>query len=62
MKDHSNGMSGRENQEAIYVIFRVYDLGQDRMGLKIYMDPETLRSKGFLSFREDTWSVTPSNP
>ncbi len=62
MQDLSNGTSGREKQESIYVIFRVYDLGQARVGLKIYMDPETMRSKRLLSFREDTWSVTPSKP
>jgi hypothetical protein len=61
MQKFSNGESGRDNQKSIYVIFRVYWLGQDKMRLRIYMDPEVLRAKGELFFQEETWSVTPSS-
>jgi len=53
MQDHSIA-SGCTS--AIYVIFRVYNLGQDNMGLKIYLDPETSRQ---LEFTAQTWSVVP---
>ncbi|KAH8895463.1 hypothetical protein GQ53DRAFT_855993 [Thozetella sp. PMI_491] len=70
MQDLSNGEDGREKQESIYVIFRVHDLGKANMGLRIYMDPETLRVRpgaeaeagSKLLFREETYSVVPSNP
>ncbi|ROW15001.1 hypothetical protein VPNG_03422 [Cytospora leucostoma] len=49
------------NNDAIYVIFRVYNLGRaDRpLGLRVYLDPETLRLSGQLEFTADTWRVTP---
>ncbi|KAI1327062.1 hypothetical protein F5Y16DRAFT_421235 [Xylariaceae sp. FL0255] len=43
----------------IYVIFRVYSLGQDNMGLEIYVDPEALRRTDQLKFRSELWSVVP---
>jgi hypothetical protein len=48
-----------DNSNMIYVIFRVYHLGQQNMGLKIYVDPESLRSSGQLDFTAKTWSVVP---
>ncbi|KAL7624644.1 hypothetical protein AAE478_006214 [Parahypoxylon ruwenzoriense] len=49
-----------DNTNRIYVIFRVYYLGQDNMGLKVYLDPESLRLSGQLSFTAETLSVVPS--
>jgi hypothetical protein len=46
--------------DSIYVIFRVYNLGQESMGLKIYMDPGTLRRNGSLDFTAEQWSVEPA--
>ncbi|KAI1421444.1 hypothetical protein F5Y12DRAFT_767727 [Xylaria sp. FL1777] len=43
----------------IYVIFRVYWLGQENMGLAIYLDPESLRRSGHLKFQSELWSVVP---
>ncbi len=49
-----------ENTESIYTVFRVYNLGQGGMGLKIYVDPETLRLNEELEFTsEGPWSVIP---
>lgn len=49
-----------ENHDVIYTVFRVYNLGQGRMGLRIYLDPETLRLKEDLEFSsEGPWSVIP---
>ncbi|EXF75687.1 hypothetical protein CFIO01_04620 [Colletotrichum fioriniae PJ7] len=49
-----------ENSDTVYVIFRVYNLGQANMGLKVYLDPETLRRSEQLKFTAETWSVIPS--
>ena len=44
----------------IYVIIRIYGVGKgDATGLSVYIDPETLRQKGELDFRTETWAVTP---
>ncbi|KAJ0306261.1 hypothetical protein COL516b_004717 [Colletotrichum fioriniae] len=48
-----------ENSDTVYVIFRVYNLGQANMGLKVYLDPETLRRSEQLKFTAETWSVIP---
>lgn len=45
----------------LYIIFRVYNLGQDSMGLQIYLDPERLRRRGKLEFTGERWSVTPES-
>ena len=49
----------RRRPGEVYVIFRVYNLGQDKMGLKVYVDPETHRSQGKLLFTGNEWSVVP---
>ncbi len=48
-----------DNDHTIYAIFRVYSLGRDGMGLRVYLDPETLRVSGQLEFTSETWSVVP---
>ncbi|KAK8133494.1 hypothetical protein PG984_005506 [Apiospora sp. TS-2023a] len=48
------------NSSTIYVIFRVFNLGQDNMGLKIYLDPEALRVSEALKFTAESWSVVPT--
>jgi hypothetical protein len=44
----------------IYVVFRVYYLGKESMGLKIYVDPESLRQEERLIFSPESYSVYPS--
>ncbi|EXJ63403.1 uncharacterized protein A1O5_11452 [Cladophialophora psammophila CBS 110553] len=45
--------------EAIYVIFRVFHVGRDVPGVRIYIDPEAMRRKGDLVFTAENWSVGP---
>jgi len=52
---NSNAESGRT--ERIYVIFRVFNLGNDSIGLKVLVDPESIRQRGELAFTAETWSV-----
>ena len=47
--------------DVIYVIFRVYNLGRDDMGVRIYLDPEALRLSGQLRFVAENWLVTPTD-
>ncbi|KAI1633135.1 hypothetical protein F4809DRAFT_624584 [Biscogniauxia mediterranea] len=54
-----NVARNNNNPSRIYAIFRVYHLGQDNMGLRIYFDPESLRLSGKLEFTAETWSVVP---
>lgn len=56
-----NATFSEENQNEIYVIFRVYQLdhGDQGPGLKVYVDPESLRLSRVLDFTTPTWSVTP---
>lgn len=49
------------NNSEIYVIFRVYQLdqGDQGPGLKVYVDPESLRLSRVLDFSAQTWTITP---
>jgi hypothetical protein len=53
MRSLTNGLSGMQNQDTIYIIFRVFNLNNDDVSLKIYVDPERLRRTGQLMF---TWN------
>lgn len=44
----------------IYLICRVYNLGQDNIGFRIYIDPYTMHIKGELEFTPDAYAVTPT--
>ena len=48
-----------EDHSEIYMVFRVFWLNSDRIGLRVYTDPEQLRQNGRLLFRGKTWAVTP---
>jgi hypothetical protein len=48
------------DEPEIYVVFRVYYLGKESMGLKIYVDPESLRQEERLIFSPESYSVYPS--
>ncbi|KAK5625070.1 hypothetical protein RRF57_000786 [Xylaria bambusicola] len=43
----------------IYVVFRVFNVDKDSIGVKIYVDPDKLRRDGALVFTEQVYSVTP---
>lgn len=56
MQIQSNNMESRQTN-GLYVIFRVFDIGKDSMGLKILVDPESMRQREELAFTAETWSV-----
>ncbi|KAI0157391.1 hypothetical protein GGR57DRAFT_510975 [Xylariaceae sp. FL1272] len=58
MQDNTNWPNNATG--SIYVIFRVYYLGQDTMGLEIYVDPDALRRTDQLKFQAESWSVVPA--
>jgi len=46
-------------QDKIYLVARVFRLGIEGMGLKIYVDPVSLQIKRELEFKADKYAVTP---
>jgi hypothetical protein len=48
-----------EASDGIYLIARVYNLGASGIGLKLYLDPATLRKQDRLKFKADVYRVTP---
>lgn len=44
--------------DCVYVIFRVYNLGRDSIGVRVLVDPEGLRQRGGLQFTAESWSVS----
>ncbi|QSS52986.1 hypothetical protein I7I53_00094 [Histoplasma capsulatum var. duboisii H88] len=51
-------VAGAPNDE-IYMIFRVYHLDKESIGVQIYLDPESLRQEGRLIFTAESYSVVP---
>ena len=45
--------------DEVYLIARVFDLGASGMGLKLYLDPATLRRTEHLKFVAERYAVTP---
>jgi hypothetical protein len=52
-------LSGTSPSDEVYLIARVFQLGDSGMGLKLYVDPATLRRDKELRFRADKYLVTP---
>ncbi|KAF5970597.1 hypothetical protein FBULB1_9625 [Fusarium bulbicola] len=48
-----------EDHSEIYIVFRVFQLNSDGIGLCVYTDPEKLRQDGGLLFKGQAWSITP---
>ncbi|KKZ64488.1 hypothetical protein EMCG_09530 [[Emmonsia] crescens] len=59
MQNTSHGESSSEDLDSIYVILRVFNVGQDSAGMKVYVDPDFMRERRELSFPAETWSVVP---
>ncbi len=59
MREHTNAVNSSADSPTIYVIFRVFNVDKDSIGLKIHMDPEKLRCDGLLVFTEQAYAVTP---
>lgn len=51
---------GSLKRAEIYLIARVFALGDYGIGLKLYVDPATLRRNGELYFKADKYVVTPT--
>ena len=51
-----SNVEGRRGNE-IYIIFRVFNLGGDSIGLKLLVDPESMRRRNELTFTAQTWSI-----
>lgn len=60
MQKYSNGDSGYEQLNYIYVIFRVFHVGKESIDMKIYVDPEAMRTRNELKFTAETWSIVPA--
>ena len=41
----------------IYIIFRVFDLGEQDIGFRILVDPKGLERQGALEFEAETYTV-----
>ncbi|KAI1054575.1 hypothetical protein LB506_010651 [Fusarium annulatum] len=48
-----------EDHSEVYMVFRVFQLDSDGIGLCVYTDPEKLRQDGRLLFKGQAWSITP---
>ncbi|KAL5334193.1 hypothetical protein BJX70DRAFT_378796 [Aspergillus crustosus] len=59
MKDMSRINADTVPPTEVYLICRVYDLGLESMGMKIFVDPYVMEGAGELRFTADTWTVTP---
>jgi hypothetical protein len=47
------------HSDNVYLIARVFGLGNSKIGLRLYLDPAKLRSEGKLKFVADKYIVTP---
>jgi hypothetical protein len=52
-------ISGESVSDNVYLVTRVFDLGQRTMGLKFYLDPVGLKRDGRLLFKPSKYEVTP---
>jgi hypothetical protein len=57
MQELSSNNTETRQTNGIYAIFRVFNLGSDSIGLKVLVDPETMRQRGELAFATERWSV-----
>ena len=46
----------------MYIILRVFNIGQERIGIRVYVDPELMRITNELEFTPETYSVVPKGP
>ncbi|KAH6866261.1 hypothetical protein B0T10DRAFT_573711, partial [Thelonectria olida] len=61
-KSNRSRESSGTNFARVYIIFRVYNLGQASVGVKILVDPEGMRKRGELVFEAENVSVKPARP
>lgn len=46
----------------VYIVMRVFNLGQDNIGVRLYVDPGTMERNGMLNFEPASYIVTPPKP
>ena len=51
-----------EGDTEIYIIARVFNLGQDNMGMRLYVDPASMKYSRELIFQPNSYVVTPGVP
>ena len=61
MQEMSNGESGLDHPDGIYVVFRVFNLGQKSIGMRLYVDPDVIRARKELSFTAESWTIVPGS-
>ncbi|KAK0758152.1 hypothetical protein N5P37_009453 [Trichoderma harzianum] len=49
----------RGKEDSVYIIMRVFNVGNGNIGLRLYVDPAELEAKEELLFTAETWSVVP---
>ncbi|KAL7930143.1 hypothetical protein V8C35DRAFT_313668 [Trichoderma chlorosporum] len=50
----------REKENSVYIIMRVFNVGNGNIGLRVYVDPAELEAREELLFTTETWSVVPN--
>ncbi|PNP47993.1 hypothetical protein THARTR1_10412 [Trichoderma harzianum] len=49
----------RGKEDSVYIIMRVFNVGNGNIGLRLYVDPAELEAREELLFTAETWSVVP---
>ena len=52
-------MSRERPATDIYIIMRVFNMGQNNIGMRLYIDPATMELERKLKFEPDHYVVTP---
>jgi len=47
----------KEGDKTVYIIFRVFNMFNDKINVKLYIDPAELERQGELDFLTDTYTV-----
>ncbi|KOC14318.1 hypothetical protein AFLA70_555g000420 [Aspergillus flavus AF70] len=61
MQTFSEDESESSEPDAIYIIFRVFNIGTDSVSMRVYVDPERMRRRRHLVFTAETWSIVPGS-
>ncbi|KAL4899989.1 hypothetical protein BDW74DRAFT_171075 [Aspergillus multicolor] len=56
---HAQTGSEGQGQRFVYVIFRVFNVGQPDIGVRVYVDPNVMSQRRELLFTPETWTVVP---
>ncbi|KAK4695759.1 hypothetical protein P7C71_g2041, partial [Lecanoromycetidae sp. Uapishka_2] len=53
-------LSPNRQSTEVYIILRVFNLGQENMGMRLYVDPANLERNGELIFEAESYTVKPA--